>query len=404
MHKRVKAAVCLGVAGGLGITLSLGSSPSFADVQPHGNDIVGVGSDTVQYVADFVNDGDPNSNSGYNNIERTRRIFNFDATTDAAGAAVYGPGGVATVPNIVARAGGFPIARPNGSGDGIAQFLHDTTAPFKFNYVRSSRLPSAAEESTAAGIGSFGGGMHVYQIATDGLDIADNNQASGVTAGDPLTCVPAVGLTGTDLVNIYKGTYKKWSDVPGYVSPGGTCATEGILPTIPQSGSGTAKDFLADLQTNFNGGVAITLGTNVVVGEEHDPRSITSVTSHTDVNGNTVNKQDAIAPFSTGRYNLIQTGYFDHTLDVKTPGTSPVLSNTIALESGGSAYHLNRFLYIIVRQADVASATPFLPGGTQNWVTTFFGSSTSWYGKAANAALFTSAGVTQAWVDKGLNP
>jgi ABC-type phosphate transport system substrate-binding protein len=400
MHKRVKTAVCLGVAGGLGITLSLGSS-SFADVQPHGNDIVGVGSDTVQYVGDFVNDGDPNSNAGYNNVERTRRIFSFDATADAAGAAVYGAGGVATTPNIVARAGGFPIARPNGSGDGIGQFLHDTTAPFKFNYVRSSRLPTSGEETTANG--PFGG-LHVYQIATDGLEVADNNQATGVTAGDPLTCVPAVGLSGTDLVNIYKGTYKKWSDVPGYVSPGGTCSTEGILPTIPQSGSGTAKDFIADLTTNFNGGVAFALGGNVVVGEEHDPRSITSVVSHTDINSNTVNKQDALAPFSTGRYNLIQTGYFDHTLDVKTPGTSPILSNTIALETGGSAYHLNRFLYIIVRQNDVTSATPFLPGGLQNWVTTFFGSATSWYGKASNAALFTSSGVTQAWVDKGLNP
>jgi ABC-type phosphate transport system substrate-binding protein len=402
MHKRVKTAVCLGVAGGLGITLSLGSW-SFADVQPHGNDIVGVGSDTVQYIGDFVNDGDPNSNAGYNNIERTRRIFSFDATADAGGAAVYGPGGVATVPNIVPRAGGFPLARPNGSGDGIGQLLHDTTAPFTYNYVRSSRLPNATEESTAAGIASFGGGLHVYQIAADFLQVADNNQATGVTAGDPLTCVPAAGLTGANLVNIYKGTYKIWNDIPGYASPGGTCGTEGILPLIPQTGSGTRNDFLADLQNTYNGGTAITLGANVVAVEEHDPRGITSQVSHTDVNGNTVNKQDAISPFSVGRHNLIQTGYFDHTLTIKG-GTSPVLANTVALETGGSAYNLNRFLYIIVRQSDVTSPTPFLPGGSQNWVTTFFGSATSWYGKAANAALFTSAGVTQSWVDKGMNP
>ncbi len=394
MRKRVKA-VGIGVIGGLSLTLAAGST-AFADVQPHGNDIVGVGSDTVQYVSDFVDDGDPNSNAGYNNVERVRRIFSFDATADAAGAAVYGPGGVATVPNFVPRAGGFPLARPNGSGDGIKQLPNDSGNAF--NFVRMSRLPSAAEEANITG------GVHVYQIATDGMDLGVNNQAAGVTAGDPLTCAPAVGLSGTDLVNIYKGTYKKWSDVPSYVSPGGTCSTEGILPLYPQPGSGTNGDFFTDLKNTYNGGVAVTLGANAVAVEEHDPRGITSVTSHVDVNGNTVNKQDAITPFSTGRYALIQTGYFDHTLDIKAPGTSPVLSNSIALKIAGTSYHLNRFFYIAVRQNDVASATPFLPGGSLNWVNTFFGTATSWYGKASNAALYTSAGVTQAWVDKGVNP
>jgi hypothetical protein len=104
-----------------------------------------------------------------------------------------------------------------------------------------------------------------------------------------------------------------------------------------------------------------------------------------------VTNKDAVAPFSTGRDNLIDTGYF---------GTNPA-PNTITL-LGGSSYILNRFLYILCRDADVTSTTPFQVGSTLNLAKTLFATQTSWYGKAANSGLFTAAGVTQAWVDKGL--
>jgi ABC-type phosphate transport system substrate-binding protein len=354
--------------------------PASADVQPRSTDAVAVGSDTVQYVVDFGADGSPTGLSGYNSTNTARRVVSFDATADASGRAGYQRSSTtALASTIVLRAGTPPVVRPNGSGAGITALLGDST--HKIDFVRSSRLPSPTEQATAAGTAGFGAGIHVYQIATDGLQIAVN-----ATGAAPATNAPA-SLSGGDLVNIYNGTYKKWSDVPGYAGP---TPNDGIVPVIPQTGSGTRNDFLASL-AGFNGGTAITLGANVITSEEHDPTGVTGVTAHTDVNGFPVTNKDAIAPFSTGRDNLIDTGYF---------GTNPA-PNTITL-LGGSSYILNRFLYILCRDADVTSTTPFQVGSTLNLAKTLFATQTSWYGKAANSGLFTAAGVTQAWVDKGL--
>jgi hypothetical protein len=375
-----KAKAGLVAAGALALGVSL-VAPAVADVQPRNTDAVGVGSDTVQYIVDFGADGSPTGLAGYNSTNTSRRVISFDATADASGRAAYQNGtSTALASTIVLRSGTNPIIRPNGSGAGITALLADTT--HKIDFVRSSRLPKAAEQTTAAGTAGFGAGIHVYQIATDGLQIAVNNTGTGT-----LTNAPA-SLSCTDLVNIYGGTYKKWSDVPGYAGP---APADGIVPIVPQTGSGTRNDFLADLQA-CNGGTAVALAGNVKTGEEHDPAAVTSVATGTDANGNPVSKLDAISPFSTGRDNLIDTGYF---------GTAPA-PNTITL-LGGTSYKLNRFLYILCRDADVTSTTPFQVGGTLNLAKSLFATQTSWYGKAANSGLFTAAGVTQAWVDKGLS-
>jgi periplasmic binding family protein len=374
MLKSKKAKVGLAVTVAAAATGLIATS-AVADVQPRSTDAVGVGSDTVQYVSNFVDDGF-GASAGYNTTNTGRRIFSFDATADANGRSAYQNGtSTALASTIVLRAGSKPVTRPNGSGAGISAFLADTT--HQIDFVRASRLPKAAEQATAAGVAGFGAGIHVYQIATDGLQIAVDAAATNAPAA--LSC--------TDLVNIYQGAYKTWSQVPGYTGAGGT---DGIVPVIPQTGSGTRNDFLADLQA-CNGGTALTLAGNVKTSEEHDPTGITGVATGTDVNGNPVSNKDAIAPFSTGRFNLINTGYF---------GTNPA-PNTISLLGGGS-YILNRKLYILVRDADVTSTTPFQLGGTKNMVNSLFNGTQSWYGKAANSGLFTSAGVTQAWADLGL--
>ena len=411
----------LTMAAGVGglLTLVLGAAgPAVADVQPNPGDVTGVGSDTVQYVADFVDNGynaTGTAINGYNTIPKVFKIFNFDATADAAGRAQYSSTGRdATGPfpsAIVLRAGGFPYYRAQGSGDGIGDFNRDTTAPYKINFVRSSRLPTPGEQTTAGnnGFGPANAGLHVYRIATDGLDIAINNKAANVTAGDPLSCAPTDGLTVAELVDIYKGNTTTWGALANYGTRGpaspGACATEPIVAMHPdKSKSGTGKDFDGDLKA-ANGGVAITYGSDIVNVEEHDPAPLsvggTLPTSHT-----AYGPQDTIAPFSTGRYNLIQKGYFDHVMDLHGVASS-VYKDSIALQQAGvgsvaaGAYHKARTLYIVVRENDVNSATPFLPGGSLNFVNTFFGLSSSWYAKSANAAAFTAAGVTQAWQDLG---
>jgi hypothetical protein len=60
--------------------------------------------------------------------------------------------------------------------------------------------------------------------------------------------------------------------------------------------------------------------------------------------------------------------------------------------------------YVIFRQSDATSTTPFEPGGTRNWVQTLFsnpGGSTPFVAKSAGQALIAASGVTPNYVDLG---
>jgi ABC-type phosphate transport system substrate-binding protein len=347
--------VGLGVVGVLALAL-VQAAPAHADVQPTANDIVGVGSDTVQYGMDFLSDGDVTGDLGFNAANQTRRVVNFDATGDASGTTTANA-------TVVLRQNSKPVVRPNGSGGGITALNADTGATEVINYVRSSRLPTPAEQTTAANNGW--GGLHVYQFATDGLKMAVSNTVA--------TNAPAA-LTPTDLVNIYQGVYTTWSQVPGYAGPAPTAT---IHPFIPQTGSGTRNFFLADLQA-ANGGTAITLAASVGTMQEHDPTLIKA-----DAN--------AIGPFSVGRAALFNSGYF-----------GAANQNLVTLLSGTGTYSTTRGLYILVRDSDVNSTTVWQAGGTKNWVQTLFSGPTSWVARSANASLIAAAGITPGYSDLGL--
>ena len=375
----------LGVAGAIASAIALGViTPATADVQPQSTDAVAVGSDTVQYVADFIADGTPTGLNGFN-ATNARRVFSFDATADASGRAGYQNNSTtALAATVVLRAQGKPIVRPNGSGAGITALLADTT--HQIDFVRSSRLPKAAEQTAAAGFG----GIHVYRIATDGLQIAVNANGTSSNWNGP------AGLSAAELINIYNGTYKRWSDVPGYT---GTAGADAIIPILPQTGSGTRNDFLADLKA-ANGGVDVALASTVRTSEEHDPNAVSGLVAGTQTFADTTTapytNKDALAPFSTGRDKLIDTGYFG-----TTPAPNQVFLLNGAAPDGNAAtsYNLARSLYLLARQSDVTSTTPFLAGGSLNLVNTLFGTSTSQFGKALSSGLYTAAGVTRSWAD-----
>jgi ABC-type phosphate transport system substrate-binding protein len=359
--KRISKA-SLGALVVLAIVVSQGTVAS-ADVQPQASDVVGVGSDTVQFAMDFLADGDVGGDTGYNATNTARRVMSFDATGDACGAAT-------TNATVVLRANSKPVTRPNGSGGGITALLADTGAKETINFVRASRLPSPAEQTTAANNGW--GGLHVYQFATDGLEMAVSNS---VTTNAPAALPLSV------LVNIYQGVYLKWGDVPGYTGPAPTAT---IKPYLPQAGSGTRNFFLADLQ-EANGGTAIVLGSNVLGMQEHDPTNIES-------------DPNAIGPFSVGRANVLNSGY-----------CGAASQNVIKLLTASGTYSVSRGLYILVRQRDVADTTgvggiayPWVPGGTKNWVQTLFAGSTSWIARSSNQPLIVSAGLVPAYSDQGL--
>ena len=91
-------------------------APANADIAPSAGDIVGVGSDTVQNMANFLGDGDPfGASSGINASGGKNRFFSFGATPDANARAGYLQGSISAVekalqPTIILRAGKSPGA------------------------------------------------------------------------------------------------------------------------------------------------------------------------------------------------------------------------------------------------------------------------------------------------------
>ncbi len=155
MRKTLKTGLAGATVAALALALMVPMGAAQADVAPQSGDAVGVGSDTVQYILDFGADGDIHGNLGYNANLGQNRLFSFDATPDANARAGYLNGSTNASlknlnPTIVLRAGSSPVQRPNGSGAGITALNKDTGASEKISFVRASRLPTAAEQATAA--------------------------------------------------------------------------------------------------------------------------------------------------------------------------------------------------------------------------------------------------------------
>ena len=430
MRKPRKSAAVLSAIGTCAV-LVFGVGSAFADDQPTPNDVVGVGSDTVQYASDFLADGTPSGLPGYN-AAVTNRDMSFFATGDGNGRALYNSSGTLLTGNssangtttVVLREGTKPVARPDGSGDGILALTNDSIGSGtsweslpnnSINYARASRLPKQAEQSACAAIADCGG-LHVYEFASDNLEIAKSSTASN-----------AFPLDVADLVQIYECNDRTWASLPG--APAGA-STNTIIPVLPQSGSGTRNFFEADL------GIADSaIGTCVQTAEEHDPTGIT----HAHVaGGTTLDPADAIEPFSVGRARLAASGYFangpepasDFAISLITgcsgvssawtsagdtadqgycgTGTDPADSTQpsnggtpIVAPDGGNVYDSVRGLYFIVRDFDLTSGTPFQPGATKNFAQVLFSGTSSVIAKSANAGLIRAAFLVPNYHDEG---
>ena len=379
MRKSLKTGIVGAAVGALAIALLSPMGAAQADIAPQPGDSVGVGSDTVQYLLNFGADGDTSGDTGYNATGAINRLISFDATPDENARAGYLNGSTNASlknlnPTIVLRAGSSPVQRPNGSGAGITAFNKDTGAVHQISFVRASRLPTAAEQTTASNNGW--GFLHVVQLGTEDLQVAVANT----------THAPA-GLSLAELIKIYNGTWTNWSQVPGSLAAGT------IIPLLPQTGSGTRSSFLADLQA-ANGGTAITLGSAVQTVEENDPTSITGSSS----------PADTVAPFSGSRLALYNAGYF-HDPTVAFPGGAALVAG-IKIAGGTPAdsnpvYDDNRGLYVIYRDSDRTSTTPFQPGGAKNMVNTLFSGSNPYFKSGAGQALVAAAGATPGYSDLG---
>jgi len=410
VRKRSKLSVSLGavctVVGAMALTVGVAlpaqAAPAVrADYAPNNNDIVGDGSDTLQFIVDFGADGDVSGDTGYNSAGNLYKLVSMDATADSNARYSWANGSTLLVPvplnpTAVYRAQTYPVQRINGSGAGINALLADTAAADpRIDFARMSSNPTTAEGATAVTNGWQG--LQDFVLGTEHLREA---------AASPTTNSPT-GLSAQQLVAIYQCTDTAWNQV------GGT-STDKIIPIIPQAGSGTRNTFLADLQA-ANGGVAITLGGCVSTGEENDPTAITSLSSTTtDPNGGTCTPNcsaDAIEPFSGARLDLWSglsgnitfgsnpgTGYF-HTPATAYPGgaaLAPGIAQLVGVPSDSNpVYNDTRNLNVVYRWTDQISSTPWQPGGTLNWAKTLFcnpGGPTPFFQTPAGKTLIAEAG------------
>ena len=368
------AGVAIMAVAGLAFT---GMAPAnAADTTPSGGvtlgqTLVGVGSDTTQWVMDQLTK-DYNT---YNSAQTTpgASMANFDACVGNTSAGAPGLGdnpdgsgfpcgadasgtkpGVKRNESIIDPAVGSAGDQklPSGSGDGRT-LLRTPTDPL-FNDIAFGRS-SGPINSTDLAVES------ALPFAVDKIVVATN----------PTGPAPAA-LTGQQVLNIYDGTYTNWNQVGGKDAP--------IHVYIPKSGSSTRNAFLAFLAalhgTNeapgndadpVSHGAAYStwLGpsatydptdasvwkTGSVSVEEHDPSVI-------------IADKDAIEPFSYGRAQMANKN-----------------APTVRIEGGWSA---DRELYNVVRNTTITGAnapagsnsyngTPFVWGKDNNALENIFG-------------------------------
>jgi hypothetical protein len=300
----------------------------------------------------------------------------------------------------VLRQGTNPVQRPNGSGAGIAALIAEGNPGAnaeEISFVRMSRAPKASEYSAySASVAALHQNtadtqLDVAKISDDPLEVAyatRDNLAHAVTSN-----IPAAGLTVAELTAIYNCTDTNWSQIPG------ATGSDTIIPLVPQTGSGTRSTFLGDLGITNPGPCVQTV-------EENDPTALTnavetanSVEATTTPASGTASAADAIDPFSVGRLNLYNSGYFTDPTVVFPGGAA--LTPGIAVKTGtgtsptSDIYLDNRGLYIVFRDSDLSDAA-WQPGAaaSQNWATVLFwsGANPSYMQSAAGAALIAAGG------------
>jgi ABC-type phosphate transport system substrate-binding protein len=424
-RRRVRrtAALASAVAAATAVTLVVSApNPAQADFSPQPKDVVSTGSDIIQNSFNFLADGYLQL-PGYNTAGNRYRFVNFDSSGDAQGRSAFtdprlletiegngtiGENGVKYVkqsdlrllnPTISLRAGQPLVVRPTGGGAGGRDAI--IRDPNKWIDVGRSPDPLNADHQTQA-LSLQGSKLIRVQIATDRQLIA-----TATTTNAPTT------LSGQAILNIYNGTYRTWSDVPGYTGPN---ATETIRPLILPTDAGMWNTFVANVRKQ-NPGVTIDSGTlranpNSIQVQQNDPTSITSLGD--------LAERNAIMPFPRGRFRTLESGYYTQTKE--SEGTLAVpKTNLYNTDPGGrtsasaqgiklldpnstsdvaspTAPYGGNFAYnAIVRESDYLDATPWQPGSTLNWVQALFYNPEGpapFVRTPAGRALLEAAGVT----------
>jgi hypothetical protein len=251
----------------MGVAISGFALAAPALAEPVSNDFAIVGSDTLEDVVNALVNGSRLTTSSVRVYADGATMGSFDATG---------------TPYIITKPNGVRFGRPNGSGDGVtalkrsidgASYTSGTTGgpasvsiSGMVDIARSSSGPTADANGLLAYV-PFGRDAiaYAYDSRTD---------AGAVSAFS--------SLTASQLKSIYECTVR---------TVGGITVT----PVIPQSGSGTRKDFLKKIGVDSSGGGTLPgTATCVVTGQEHDGTSLTGA--------------GYIMPMSVSRWIAMNTG------------------------------------------------------------------------------------------------
>ena len=199
---RMFSKLLAGSAAALAV-VALTAGPALADppgkTVPKPGDVVGVGSDTIEFVMDqFSHNFNATHSTG-------PKLYSWDALNPKTGA-MNDP--------IVTKSGCKAIPRPDGSSAGITALTtqNATTSGHPcMDFARSSRDRASTDPST----------ISFVDLAGDAVTYATQ----------PGTHAPSGGLTTAELTAIYECKVTNWSQVGGTSAP--------IKAFIPQSSSGT---------------------------------------------------------------------------------------------------------------------------------------------------------------------
>lgn len=202
MRTRALAVPALATACAAAMTLGGGVALADPPSTPAATAIVGVGSDTTQYVMDAYA-------AAYSKpTKQAIKLASWDAIPPAGGSTT-----------ITTKAGCAPITRPNGGSAGVAALLADTTGCIDF---ARTLTPKSATQSSLA----------FFAYARDGI-------AWGTPAASP--AVAASNLTTAQLNQIYTCQLTNWSAA----NPSLPSST--IHPYLPQAGSALRKNFETEI-------------------------------------------------------------------------------------------------------------------------------------------------------------
>ena len=242
------------------------ATPALADppsgVTPGPTDVVGVGSDTTEFVFDQLS-------ADYNATHTTGKLYSWDALNPSNGAQ-------GDPIQLKSGSTGCNIPRPFGSGQGITALentMKTGTHPC-VDFARSSRARASTDPATISFI----------NLAGDAVTYATQPGSNAPT-----------NLTTADLTGIYNCTITQWNQIPG--NSGGSTAT--IAAMLPQSASGTRAFFLGALGLTAPGSCVSTSST--VQGAAGNAANTLEENEGVDPSLNT-NKANVIFPFSVGKW------------------------------------------------------------------------------------------------------